>query len=295
MEPGGAAVTGQVDYQMFDLHSHLLPGIDDGAADLSTSLAMARVYADQGVQSVACTPHILPGLYPNTGPAIRQAVALLQLRIADAGIPLKLATGAENHIVPDFVDGLAQGHLLTLGDSAYVLVEPPHHVAPARLEHLFFSILAGRYVPILTHPERLSWIETKYHVVRQLAARGVWMQITSGSLTGRSGRRPRYWAERMLEEGLVHILATDAHNTGPRPPDLLEGRERAARLVGAAEAQHLVATRPQGVLMNKPPGSLPLPTPGPATEEHHENDAPAQSLARNSRGSLSQRMRRLFN
>jgi|SRR5208337_2040201 len=89
----------------------------------------------------------------------------------------------------------------------------------------------------------LSWIESKYDVVGRLAARGVWMQITAGSLLGRFGRRSRYWAERMLGGGLVHILATGAHNMTSRPPDLLDGRMQAERLAGAAEAQHLVVTR----------------------------------------------------
>ncbi len=158
---------------MYDLHSHLLPGIDDGAPDYETSLAMARAYVDQGVQCVACTPHILPGLYQNSGPQIKAAVAELQQRLDDAAIPLRLVSGADNHIVPDFVAGLKQGRLLPIGDSSYVLVEPPHHIAPARLEDLFFSILLGGYIPILTHPERLTWIESKYDVMTTLAAKGV--------------------------------------------------------------------------------------------------------------------------
>ncbi|MGO9547578.1 MAG: tyrosine-protein phosphatase [Rhodomicrobium sp.] len=279
---------------MFDVHSHLLPGIDDGAPDFETSIAMARIYVSQGVECVACTPHILPGLYHNTGPQIRRAIAELQMRLDDAGIALKLVTGADNHIVPDFVEGLRRGHLLTLADSAYVLVEPPHHVAPARLEDLFFNVLLGGYVPVLTHPERLSWIESKYDVIERLSARGVWMQITSGSLRGSFGRRPRYWAERMLEEGLVHILATDSHNLTSRPPDLLEGRIQAERLVGAAEAQHLVVTRPQGALLNNLPKALPLPQPGVATMELPGHDGPAQTSSPGARGGLGQRMRRLF-
>ena len=252
---------------MYDLHSHLLPGIDDGASDYDTSLAMARIYADQGVQCVACTPHILPGLYQNSGPQIKAAVAELQQRLDDAAIPLQLVSGADNHIIPDFVESLKQGRLLPLGDSCYVLVEPPHHIAPARLEDLFFNILLGGYIPILTHPERLSWIESKYNVMTTLAAKGVWMQLTSGSLTGRFGRRPRYWAQRMLEEGIVQILATDAHDTIRRPPDLAKGKREAERLVGAEEAEHLVVTRPLGVLMNKPPRELPIPQPCLNTEE----------------------------
>jgi protein-tyrosine phosphatase len=256
---------------MYDLHSHLLPGIDDGAPDYETSLAMARIFVDQGVQCVACTPHILPGLYQNSGPQIKVAVAELQQRLDDAAIPLRLVSGADNHIIPDFVEGLKQGRLLPLGDSSYVLVEPPHHIAPARLEDLFFSILLGGYIPILTHPERLSWIESKYDVMTTLARKGVWMQLTSGSLTGRFGRRPRYWAQRMLEEGIVQILATDAHDTIRRPPDLAKGKREAERLVGSEEAEHLVVTRPLGVLMNKQPRELPAPQPCLGSEEGEDD------------------------
>ena len=264
---------------MYDLHSHLLPAIDDGSPDYETSLTMARAFVDQGVLCVACTPHILPGLYPNTGPQIRKQVAELQQRLDEDGVPLKLVAGADNHIAPDFVAGLNRGHLLAIADTNYVLVEPPHHIAPARLEDLFFDILVGGYVPVLTHPERLSWIENKYDLIEKLAAKGVWMQITSGSVRGKFGQRPRYWAERMLQEGLVHILATDAHNTTSRRPDLAEGRAAAERIVGAEEATHLVVTRPLGMLSNAAPGAMPPPGCGrPSGDEDlpEENAKPGQ-------------------
>jgi protein-tyrosine phosphatase len=124
---------------------------------------------------------------------------------------------------------------------------------------LFFSLLVAGYVPILTHPERLTWIEAHYETVQRLAQAGVWMQLTAGSVGGAFGRRPRYWSERMLDEGLVHILATDAHDLKRRPPKLGAGRDAAALRVGDAEAEHLVVTRPQGVLDNIDPGSMPAP------------------------------------
>ena len=154
---------------MIDLHSHILPGIDDGAPDLATSLDMARAWVADGVSVLACTPHILPGLYHNTGPEIRVAVTALQRELDDRGIPLYLVTGADNHVIPEFVQGLRSGHLLSIADTRYVLVEPPHHIAPPRMEDLFFNIMAAGYVPVLTHPERLSWIKTHYDVVRRLA------------------------------------------------------------------------------------------------------------------------------
>jgi protein-tyrosine phosphatase len=242
---------------MIDLHSHILPGIDDGAADVAVSLAMARMFVADGVTDLACTPHILPGLYLNTGPQIRVAVQNLQAELDQAGIPLRLTTGADVHMVPDLVAGLRSGRLLSLADTRYVLVEPPHHVPPQKFEEFFFNVLVSGYVPILTHPERLTWVSSHYPAIERMARSGVWMQITAGSLTGSFGRSAQNLAERMLKDGCVHILATDAHDTMRRPPALSRGRDLAAKFVGAAEAEHLVVTRPRGILENAPVSSLP--------------------------------------
>jgi protein-tyrosine phosphatase len=271
-----------------------VPGIDDGARDLSVSLEMARAFVAQGVVCVACTPHILPGLYHNTGPEIRAAVGRLQAALDGEGIALHLVAGADNHVVPDFVEGLRSGHLLPIGDSPYVLVEPPHHVAPARMEDMFFSILVAGYSPILTHPERLTWIEQRYDMVRDLAARGVLMQITSGSLRGGFGRRPKYWAEKMICEGIAHVLATDAHDAETRYPDLDEGRRLAERLVGAEEAHRLVVTRPHGILLSKPRNDLPPPSGKDALREVREHDTASAETGRDRPGGLAGRLRRLF-
>jgi protein-tyrosine phosphatase len=244
---------------MIDLHCHILPGIDDGAADLSVSVAMARAFVADGVSIVACTPHILPGLYHNSGPQIRQAAAQLQGILEREGIPLRLVTGADNHITPSFVAELRSGHLLSLADTSYVLVEPPHHVAPPRLEDLFFNLLVAGYVPILTHPERLSWINSHYQAIERLVQAGVWIQLTAGSLAGAFGRNARYWSERMLDEGRVHILATDAHDETRRPPNLGQGRELASKRVGSTEAERMVVTRPLGILRNDLPSNLMRP------------------------------------
>ncbi len=244
---------------MIDLHSHLLPGIDDGAPDLGTALEMARMAQASGVTVMACTPHILPGVYHNEGSDIRRRVATLQAALDEHDISLRLIAGADVHMVPDMLAGLAEGRLLPLGDSRYVLVEPPHNVAPVRMSEFFFSLQAGGYVPILTHPERLAWIEQRYDAIVRLARSGVWMQVTAGSLAGAFGRRVRYWAERMLAEGLVHILASDAHDTRRRPPDLDRGLLAAEKILGGREAQHLVWTRPEGIVKDLSPAEIPLP------------------------------------
>ena len=117
-------------------------------------------------------------------------------------------------------------------------------------------------MPVITHPERLTWIEEHYPVFERMVHSGAWIQLTAGSVTGRFGPRPKYWAERIMDEGLCHILATDSHHIDRRPPFLAEARDAAAKRLGEQEAEHLVVTRPQGILDNASPSSLPsLPNP----------------------------------
>jgi len=235
---------------VIDLHCHILPGIDDGAPDLDEALAMARIAVADGITVTACTPHIYPGLYENDGPGIRAAIAALRAALAANDIPLQLVEGADVHLAPDLIAGLRSGRVPSLNGTRYFLFEPPHHVAPPRLENVVFDLVSAGYVPILTHPERLSWIDSHYPVFAKLVRGGAWMQLTAGAITGRFGGRPKYWAERMLDEGLVHIIATDAHRADKRPPLLAEARDAVAKRLGASRAQAMVEERPAGVLKN---------------------------------------------
>lgn len=244
---------------MLDLHCHMLPAIDDGATDLPMALEMARMAVADGITTVACTPHIYPGMYENTAASIRTAIDAFRGELARAGIALTLVQGADTHLVPGLVERIRAGEVPTIAGSRYLLLEPPHHVAPPRFEESVFDLMAAGLVPVITHPERLRWIEDHYAVFERLVERGVWMQVTAGAVTGRYGKRPLYWAERLLSEGRVHLLATDAHHPRRRPPLLREGYEAAARRVGELEAGHLVRTRPQAIVDNAAPDTIPMP------------------------------------
>ncbi|MGH6702542.1 MAG: tyrosine-protein phosphatase [Bradyrhizobium sp.] len=243
---------------MIDLHCHLLPGIDDGAKDIDASLAMARMASTDGITVTACTPHILPGVYDNSGPAIRTALERLRDALAQAGIELQLVSGADVHVAPDLIARLRDGRALTLNDTRYFLLEPPHHVLPPRLEDHIFGLQAAGYVPILTHPERLTWLDSHYGLIKRLVYNNVLMQLTAGSVMGRFGRRPRYWADRMLDDGLCHLMASDAHNAKQRAPRLSDAREVIARRLGDAQAAMLFVTRPQAILNNEGTAELAL-------------------------------------
>lgn len=238
---------------MIDLHCHMLPGIDDGAPDMPTALAMARAAIADGIEITACTPHIFPGRYDNSRQTIEWSAQALRQALHEEDIPLRIVIGADTHLVPGLLGRLRNGEVPTLAGSSYLLVEPAHHLIPPDFEQSVGDLLAAGYLPIITHPERLSWIGDYYDIFSRLAERGAWMQITAGSLTGRFDSEARYWGEKMLDEGLVHLLATDAHGTGKRPPRLAEGRRAAEKWVGADEAARLVIDRPRCVIEHLPP------------------------------------------
>ncbi len=241
---------------MIDLHSHILPGIDDGAKSLDISLEMARLAVADGIHTMACTPHIYPGLYMNNAQGIALARDALQAELNARGIALRLVTGADVHLVPGLLDGLREGRIPTLNGSRYVLLEPSHHVAPPQFQESVFQLVAAGYTPVITHPERLTWIETHYQVFVQMIEQGAWMQVTAGALTGLFGPRAQYWGEKFLGESHTHILATDAHSSGGRIPCLSEGLAIAGRLLGQTEAGRLVNERPQAILDDLSPAMV---------------------------------------
>lgn len=237
---------------MIDLHSHLIPAVDDGSSDLEMSVEMARLAVADGVDVMACTPHITPGVYDNRATEIVSQTAALQQEFDHRKIPLRLVTGADVHATPDIVTGLTDGRIPTLGNTRYFLFEPPHHVLPPGLEELASTLLKRGLVPVLTHPERLSWIEKRYDMICALDELGCAVQLTAASVTGRFGSRPLYWSERLLDEGRVDILASDAHNASRRPPGLKEAADCVARRLSEEAAIDMVESNPSLMLADRP-------------------------------------------
>jgi protein-tyrosine phosphatase len=244
---------------MIDLHCHLLPGIDDGAPDSETSLEMARIAVDDGITTTFCTPHIYPGLYENVGADIQRRVAILQRSLHDAGISLSLSYGADAHLVPNMLPRIRTGEIPTLGGSRYLLLEPSHNTRPPRFVEEVFAFIAAGYTPVITHPERLTWVADHYDDFVSVARSGAWLQVTGGALLGRFGPYAERFAKRFLSDGLTAVLASDAHTTNRRAPQLAEATEMARRLVGKEEALRLVVDRPLAIVENRLPESVPLP------------------------------------
>lgn len=237
---------------MIDLHSHILPGLDDGSPSLAESLQMARQAVADGTTEMACTPHVTPGIYENGTANITRAVQALEQELRHTGIPLVLHVGADVHVAPDLPGRLADGTVPTLNGSRYFLFEPPHHVLPPRLEDLVTQLMNSGFVPILTHPERLTWIKANYDVVERLNAAGCLIQITADLVIGAFGRSALYYSEKLIDEGRVDIIASDTHGARRRRPGLSQAVVTAAKRCGEDEVYNMVMKRPSDILANRP-------------------------------------------
>jgi protein-tyrosine phosphatase len=210
---------------VIDLHSHILPGLDDGPADIHGSLAFARKAVEAGTTTIVATPHVRDD-HPFPLELIDDRAHELTGALADAGVPLEVATGAEVALskLPDLDDSTLEG--LCLGSGRYLLVESPYTYAPELLENMLFSVQARGFRPILAHPERSpSFLSDQVRLTR-LVDRGILCSITAMSMTGAFGDTVRRFSVRLFARGVVHNVASDAHDETHRQPGLTEGFER---------------------------------------------------------------------
>jgi protein-tyrosine phosphatase len=248
---------------MIDLHSHILFGLDDGPATVEGSLELARSAVETGTTTMVATPHIdwRWGVAP-TDIAARAAELEEELRLAE--IDLGVLTGGEVAI-DRYLDLAADElELLTLGKGPYLLLECPLSLVAGSMDLVVTSILHAGHNVLLAHPERCPVFQRQPDALRDLVRAGALCQLTAESLTGRFGRNVRQFSIALLRDGLVHDLASDAHDDQTRPPQLLDGLLELRRELPGVEAQAEWLTRdaPAAILAGTPlPPRPPLRSP----------------------------------
>ncbi len=254
---------------MIDLHSHILPGLDDGAADWDRSLAMARHAVADGISEIVCTPHWVPGKYENRRTEILARLEEFRARIAEAEIPITLHSGAELHLDAHIAARIRSGELLTLADGGrYILLELPEEALPDGMEDFFWNLQLEGYRPILSHVERNPVLRRDPDRLLRWVESGVLTQITAASLAGRFSDGTREFALRLLKQRLAHVLATDAHGMSTRKPELAAAVKEAESIVGPEAAKRMVREIPEKILRGEsvdPAEPLPFeePSEGP--------------------------------
>jgi protein-tyrosine phosphatase len=249
---------------VIDLHTHILPGVDDGVKTIEAALEFARVAASDGTRTIVATPHYRDGFYMNPRHEVLAAVRDLNARLAEASIPVEVLPGAEIHVCSDLVQRVKDGHAPTLADNGRtVLFELSMSQYPVDLENFVFQMrLAGLQV-LFAHPERIRYFQEdlrRYETVVRLGAFG---QVTTGSLLGTFGEDVEQFSEELVRKRLVHVLASDAHNTRGRPPMLSAGVARIASWVGDDLATRMATDIPRAFLDGADP-ELPPPPASPA-------------------------------
>ncbi|MFZ0728400.1 MAG: CpsB/CapC family capsule biosynthesis tyrosine phosphatase [Desulfobacterales bacterium] len=235
---------------MIDLHSHILPGIDDGPQTLEESIDMAKAFSANGYTVAAATPHMIPGTtWMPSADRIKQKTRELNLAIAQEKLALRVVSGMEVALDPQIPDLLDQGHLLGLGDTAWLLIEPPFLHLPRGWEHIIFSVLSRGFSVLLAHPERCKHLTDEPQAIERLMASGVHLQANWGSFIGQYGRIAARTAHFMAENGWIHCLATDSHRAaGLDPVAMKMARDRIMGLIGEDNLALIGSDNPGRVL-----------------------------------------------
>ena len=195
-----------------DMHSHILPGLDDGADSLEKSLELVQAMKDLGYRKLIMTPHIMSDFYKNTPSMIRERLALLRKAVQDAGIDMELDCAAEYYLDEGLLLSLENDEeLLTFGDN-YLLFETSFLNEPLNLRETIFKMRSKGYKPVLAHPERYTFFYGKFNELAELKEHGVLFQPNLNSLTGYYSPVAKNVAEKLIDNGMVDFLGSDVHS-----------------------------------------------------------------------------------
>ncbi len=196
-----------------DMHSHLLPGIDDGSPDLDTSVELIKGMMDAGYTKFITTPHVYPDLYPNTNETILQAHELLTNRLKEENITVELNAAAEYFIDDQFSERLTNNEKLLTLHKNWVLVEISFLSPPPNLKEVIFQMITCGYQPVLAHPERYGYYHQQKETYHRFKDQGCLLQINLLSLTGYYGKSVQDAARMLVNEKLVDLIGSDLHHT----------------------------------------------------------------------------------
>lgn len=245
--------------RLIDSHCHILPGIDDGAADSSVSLEMAVMAVADGIGTVIATPHIVEGLFE--GRDLEKRIDILQTLIDSEGIDLRLLPGAELPMSICLQGDKETLAGLALAGGAYLLMETAE-TGFEQLKRAAYQVRLAGFYPVLAHPERTSFVSANPEKLIDLVAGSeVFCQLTAASLEGLLGKSVRKTAEKLISAGAVHLIATDAHSTGKRRPLLSQAFQILTDMVGNTVAETILLENParlvkSAMLKNPPSGGI---------------------------------------
>jgi protein-tyrosine phosphatase len=236
---------------MIDIHSHILPNIDDGASNITEALTMLKMAVDNGVTTQVLTPHIHQGRFDNTKEGITEKFKQFKEEVDKANISIKLLLGAELRIGPEVMAMINNSQVPWLGEyqaQKTFLLEFPRNDIPFGSDNLVRWVLSKQCLPVIVHPERNTTFLKQPEKLQVFLDLGCPIQVTSSSLTGKFGAEAQKFSEQLRIDGQVSAIASDCHNLKGRKPDLLAGVEHAKTIIGEQQASALVSLIPETLL-----------------------------------------------
>ncbi len=234
---------------MYDLHAHILPGADDGPREMEESLQMLKIAVADGIKGIAATPHVIPGLHDNPKEKVERMTA--ELKAGAAGMEIEIYPASEIRLSEETLAGLKSGSLCTINGSKYILAELPPFFDSEKIYGMMHSLREMGIVPLVAHQERNPMALRDVECLYELVSMGALMQVTAGSFLGMFGDDVHKLALSMLERRLAHVIASDTHDNGPRPPVLSTAVREVSKLVGERAVKAMVQAVPEKILKNE--------------------------------------------
>ncbi|PAD67848.1 tyrosine protein phosphatase [Bacillus sp. 7586-K] len=201
---------------MIDIHSHILPGIDDGAQTVEDSINMAKLAVEEGITKIIATPHHQNGKYINKKQNIIERVSELNVVLQKENIPLEVLPGQETRIYGELIEDINKGDILPLNQTNYLFIELPSGHIPRYTEQLLFDVQLKGFTPIIVHPERNAGVMENPDKLLNLVKKGALTQVTAGSVVGYFGKKIQKLSMQLIEANLTHFISSDAHNITSR-------------------------------------------------------------------------------
>lgn len=236
---------------LIDIHSHILPAVDDGAKSMEESLGMLRIAKENAICTIIVTPHNKPGRHNVHTPSMNAYMKQLQEQMNRIGLSIELIGGNELYYRMELAQELHGGVARTMADSRYVLVEFGPMVDYDYLRNGVYDLLSEGYFPIIAHVERYQCLSDHVDRIGDLSGMGAYIQVNAGSVMGDVGFKIKNFTRKLLKQELVHFVATDAHDTKKRAPELKKCADYIARKYGQGYAEDIFQNNPEHIIRDE--------------------------------------------